>query len=178
VAAIKKAADDRDKFVGAAWEAHNEFWFKFQPNNPFLGIYDYTPFASFVAPHNINLYEDCGIDGIGKSIIDRNWAIVQSKFRGDPTYKLHYSKDHLANGISQAFTSGLFTDTTNLKNRVLFITTAAGMDDYTLNTAFSGNVRCLGNADISHHCDTPVFWEEFKRWILESQLNVTMGDMI
>ncbi len=165
--------DDQNKHKGDLFELYVEYLINSQHANTFIGISDYVPLASFVAPVGVTINGDYGMDGIGRSTITSKWAAVQAKYRGNGASEIHYAQDHLNSLVSQATSSGLFDGHTvkELKQHLLVITTAAGMDWRTAEYAFNGQVRCFGRKELAQFCDGhQLFWDSFKQSILDSQI--------
>lgn len=166
--------DDRDKLKGDLLELFAEYFINTQPYHPRVRVKDYVPLDSYTPPADgsITISGDYGIDGVGNSTLNGKPVLVQVKYRNNPQADLNYTKDKLGNLIAQAVTTGLIweLDRDNLRSNLLYITTAKGIGELTMQKAFVNKVNCLGRDELADICDNQQeWWIDFHRSIVGSQ---------
>ena len=145
---------DPQKYKGDAFEFFVELFLMLNPNDKYIGVYEYSPVAS----------NDNGVDGTGKNVTGDK-CVVQIKYKSNPTEFLEGSKDHLANMFSDGMLAhDVVADMRNKDNfRHFIFTTAEGLTTYTATEMFKSKVKCFAYNDFKRFVNgNTMFWNEVR----------------
>jgi len=145
---------DPQKYKGDAFEFFVELFLMLNPNDKYIGVYEYSPVAS----------NDNGVDGTGKNVIGDK-CVVQIKYKSNPMEFLEGSKDHLANMFSDGMLAhNVVADMRNKDNfRHFIFTTAEGLTTYTATEMFKSKVKCFVYNDFKKYVNgNTMFWNEVR----------------
>lgn len=139
-------------YMGDVFELFAEYFFKFFNGDPILTyITDYEP----------NIGKDVGTDGFGKSTIDGSLALVQIKYKVDPTQMLTNADD-----ISNIAADAIFNEEIkfNGKNIIVFTSGAGVHPKHAMHKC-----PCISFRQIQRRVDNnSEFWSTFKSIVRES----------
>jgi len=145
---------DPDKYVGDGFEYFVELFLMLHPFDNRVGVYNYAPVEE----------DDNGVDGVGVNIWNEK-SVVQIKYRGNTSYKLTATQDHLSNMFSDgALKHHVNPDVHNPNNYRHFVfTTADGLNFYTDQQMYKSKVRCFAFKDFRNLLDNNMpFWAKAK----------------
>ena len=152
--------DQQDMFRGDMLEILAEMFFGAFPNDPAVGLTDYTP---------VPLPQDYGVDGVGKNAAGTDCA-VQIKYRGNPTNLVTYPE------IARTFTSAVLQMNLPLYNGQdsIFIFTSAYDVTVACKTVMGNKIHVLSRGIIQNKIDNNInFWNHAYKEISSTLLPVT-----
>lgn len=153
---LSKNDEDKYPFKGDMLEILAEIFFKAFPNDPRIGLSDYTP---------VPLEEDYGVDGFGINASGKKCA-VQIKFRSNPLEPVLYSE------MAKTYTSAVVQLQIPLEGKdCLYVFTTAQEVTTSCTKVFGKMLRVISRDTISTEIDNNVnFWnvafEEIKNTLL------------
>ena len=144
------------EYKGMAFESLIEVLINYSPIDKRINIGQYEP-------HNDRTAQDWGIDGNGCSH-NGNRHTVQCKFRSNPLYMLTANEDHISN-----FVAHTLSKPGHAEADMTIFTTAAGLNQSTLDGMYHGKIKVLGFKELSKLVNgNRAFWNAFR-----SEMGVT-----
>jgi hypothetical protein len=160
---------DRDDLIGDLFELFCQFILTKMNGN--FGINDYQPNQP-----SCELYrEDYGTDGFGINKHGEK-VLVQCKFRGNPTYTLSQSKDHVFNMILESWTDEEYQPDNNVPGdiRHFVITSCKGINSKLMEKYGHNKVSCIDGKQIRDKVHENMwFWNQCQSEIHEEFAAIT-----
>lgn len=143
--ALEYPEDERNVFKGDMFETFAEIFFNAFPNDPRVGLTEYTP---------VRLEDDYGVDGYGVNAAGKQCA-VQVKYRSNPLDSITYGE------LSKTYTSSMLYQWVPLSgDNCLYVFTTAYDVTPPNNTVFKKMIRVISHKIISQEIDNNVnFWK-------------------